>query len=139
MNHSSASVGASATMETETETEFENVKTVNFASEIEVETINDKSYKSIVKQERIVSKVLPVKIVPKGKKSVITIKDEPGGSKVKNTENSNISNSNSNSSGSSSSNYNENSDDRTETNDQSYYDVEEEFEGGHMNEDEGDD
>ena len=37
------------------------------------------------------------------------------------------------------SNYNENSDDRTETNDQSYYDVEEEFEGGHMNEDEGDD
>ena len=55
MNHSSASVGASTTMETETETEFENVKTVNFPSEIEVETINDKSYKSIVKQERIAS------------------------------------------------------------------------------------
>ena len=110
------------------------VKTVNFAAEIDVETTNVSSSKLIVKQERIISKVLPAKIVPKGKKGVITIKDEPGDSKAKSLESSSSVSSNSNSS-----NYNESSDNRTEIHDQSYYDIEEEYEGGHLNEDEVDD
>ena len=130
VNNSSANAGASASADAESV----NVKTVNFAAEIEVETTNVSSSKLIVKQERIISKVLPAKIVPKGKKGVITIKDEPGDSKAKSVETSSSISSNSNSS-----NYHESSDNRTENHDQSYYDVEEEYEGGHLNEDEVDD